>query len=136
MVAIVAHMTRDRARALRRDMTEAEVRLWSRLRDRQIDGLKFRRQHILGAYIADFVCLEKRLVIEVDGDQHAEAGVASCDASRTAHLEADGYRVLRVWNSDVLSNLAGVVDTIAETLRHLPSTPRRARRQPPPPNRA
>jgi very-short-patch-repair endonuclease len=100
----------DRARALRRNMTEAEKKLWSRLRERQIGNLKFRRQAPLEGYIVDFLCIEKRLVIEVDGGQHAE--LTAEDAERTAKLEAKGYRVLRFWNPDVMRNINGVVEMI------------------------
>lgn len=117
-------------------MTEAETKLWAKLRDRQVEGLKFRRQHALGPYIANFVCLEKRLVIEVDGGQHALDKNIATDARRTVQLAADGYQVLRFWNSEVLANLAGVIDVIATELRRLPSTPRSNHQTTPPPNRA
>ena len=103
----------SRARELRITMTDAERRLWSALRGRRLRGFKFRRQHRLGPFIADFVCVEHRLVIEADGGQHAERAV---DARRTAWLEARGWRVLRFWNNDILANSEGVQDAILREL--------------------
>ena len=103
------------ARKLRRNPTDAEARLWARLRRKQIDGHRFRRQVPLGPYVADFACLETRLIIEVDGGQHDER--AELDARRTAWLEANRFRVLRFWNNDVLQNIGGVVETIRAALR-------------------
>jgi len=96
-------------------MTDAERALWSRLRKRQLKGLLFRRQYPLGRYIVDFVCLEQRLVIEVDGGQHNDQ--QTYDAMRTPWLEAQGYRVLRFWNNDVLTQTHAVVESIAASLR-------------------
>ena len=104
-----------RARGLRQRQTDAERLLWSRLRGRALEGFKVRRQHPVGPFVADFACLEARLVIEVDGGQHAER--ATSDAQRTAYLQAEGFRVLRFWNADVLGNLDGVLEVIAATLR-------------------
>jgi len=102
-------MSIERARRLRLDSTEAEKRLWSLLRDRGLGGHKFRRQRPIGPYIVDFVCLERHLVVEVDGGQHSRSGG---DADRTAWLSEQGYRVLRLWNSVVFGNLEGVAETI------------------------
>jgi very-short-patch-repair endonuclease len=102
------------ARRLRVNQTDAETVLWNRIRNRQIDGHKFARQVPIGAYVCDFVCREKQLVIEVDGGQHAES---AADAIRDANLTAEGYRVLRFWNNDVLGNLEGVLITIQSALR-------------------
>ena len=102
------------ARRLRRDSTSVEARLWNKLRSRAIDGHKFVRQQPLGRYIVDFVCRERRLVIEVDGGQHAES---STDLVRDRWLREHNYRVLRFWNNDVMSNMDGVLETIAEALR-------------------
>lgn len=96
-------------------MTDAEQRIWRHLRLRQIDGHKFRRQHPIGHYIADFVCIERKLIVEVDGGQHADQ--LEYDAARTASLESNGYRVLRFWNNDVLGNIEGVLTQILEALR-------------------
>jgi very-short-patch-repair endonuclease len=108
-------MTTARARSLRRRMTDAERRLWSKLRLRQIEGFRFRRQAPVGPYIVDFICLETKLIIEVDGGQHAAE--KDKDDERTAWLEAEGYRVVRFWNNDVLSNTEGVVRMIYSALR-------------------
>ena len=102
------------ARRLRGNQTDTETVLWNRIRNRQIDGHKFARQVPIGPYICDFVCREKNLVIEVDGGQHAESVT---DAVRDAYLIAEGYRVLRFWNNDVLGNLEGVLITIQTALR-------------------
>jgi len=99
------------ARGLRRRETDAEKRLWSRIRDRKIDGWKFRRQVPHGPYVLDFFCFEASLVIEVDGGQHAD-GRAAHDRRRTAYLERGGLSVLRFWNGDVLNNMDGVLETI------------------------
>ncbi|MBV8574414.1 MAG: endonuclease domain-containing protein, partial [Acetobacteraceae bacterium] len=106
---------RDRARTLRRAMTEAERRLWQILRSRQTQGFRFRRQVPIGPFIADFVCHEARLIVEIDGSQHDPA--AEEEASRTRFLEGEGYRVLRFWNVDVLNNPEGVRSAIAEHLQ-------------------
>ena len=109
---------RDRARSLRREMTDAENSVWRILRLYQIDGHRFRRQVPLGRYIADFVCHDARLIIEIDGGQHQ--GSAPHEAQRTRFLQDQGYRVLRFWNNEALSNLAGARATIAENLRCYP----------------
>jgi very-short-patch-repair endonuclease len=106
-------MPSTHARRLRQNPTEAEIRLWSKLRLKQIGGHRFRRQVPIGPYIADFACLERRLVIEVDGGQHSESGT---DDVRTAWLERQGFRVLRFWNNDVLGNTDGVLTVIADHL--------------------
>ncbi len=90
-------------RALRNNMSDAEQALWHLLRCRQISGLKFRRQHRFGDYILDFVCLENKLVIEVDGGQHEQQ--AWYDENRTQKLQAAGFRVLRFWNNEVLKEI-------------------------------
>lgn len=105
-------VTKSRARELRRASTPEERLLWSRLRNRQL-GAVFRRQQPLGFYFADFVCLEHKLVIELDGSQHAGS---EYDAVRDAALQARGFRVLRFWNNEVRGNLNGVLERIAEAL--------------------
>lgn len=105
-------MPNIRARELRKSMSDAESKLWSALRQRQIDGLRFRSQHPLGPYIVDFVCLERRLVVEVDGGQHGEPNQIAHDAQRTRWLESEGYRVVRAWTTEVFDNLDGVVEAI------------------------
>ena len=105
-----SHPDIERARRLRQQMTDAEVRLWLGLRDRQIGGHRFRRQVPMGPYIVDFACLKARLVIEVDGGQHAED--EERDERRTAWLAGRGFRVLRFWNTEVLQETEGVLETI------------------------
>jgi very-short-patch-repair endonuclease len=102
------------ARRLRVNQTDAETVLWNRIRNRQIDGYKFARQLPIGAYVCDFVCREKQIVLEVDGGQHTDSAT---DAVRDEYLVAEGYRVLRFWNNDVLGNLDGVLMTIQAALR-------------------
>jgi very-short-patch-repair endonuclease len=106
-------LTRDRARKLRRAAADAENKLWARLRNRQLEGAKFRRQHSIGPYIADFFCLEARLVIELDGGQHDEQTRREADERRTRYLQAQGYTVLRFWNSEVSEDMDGVLEAIA-----------------------
>ena len=96
-------------------MTEAERALWARLRRRGVLGLKFRCQQPLGRYIVDFVCLERRLIIEVDGGQHLDQ--EGYDQERSQWLEGQGYRLLRFWNSEVLSSTDAVVEAIATALQ-------------------
>jgi very-short-patch-repair endonuclease len=105
---------RVKARQLRRDQTDAEQTLWARLRDRQLCGAKFRRQHPVGPFVADFCCTQRRLVVELDGGQHAVEVAA--DEKRSRFLETQGYRVLRFWNHDVLTNTDAVLERIAEVL--------------------
>ena len=92
-------MNRDKARALGKNTTDAERLLWKHLRLRQIGGYKFRRQQALGHYIVDFVCLEKRLAIEVHGGQHSEQ--TDYDTWRSAWLETQGFRILRFWDHEI-----------------------------------
>ena len=120
--------TLAKAQRLRRETTDAERKLWSALRNRQLNGAKFRRQQPIGPFIADFVCQEHRLIVEADGSQHAEG---DGDARRTAFLESKGYRVLRFWNSDILTNLRGVAELIAVALS-IPHPARAARESPSP----
>ena len=100
-------MLTERARSLRRNLTEPEQRLWQKLRNRQLGGLKFRRQSPVGPYVADFLCLEARLIVEVDGETHASTQAA--DAGRTAFLENEGFRVIRFSNVEVMENVEGVL---------------------------
>ena len=104
----------ERARKLRQNQTEAEKLLWSRLRRRQMAGVRFRRQVPIGPYIVDFASHEAKLVIEVDGGQHDRDSDA--EKARTERIERDGYRVLRFWNNEVLGNIDGVVQTIEAEL--------------------
>ncbi|MDD3799090.1 MAG: DUF559 domain-containing protein [Novosphingobium sp.] len=102
------------ARKLRQNQTEAEKLLWSRLRARQVEDAKFVRQFPIGPYIADFACRSLMLVVELDGGQHADNAQ---DVERTRVLESCGYRVIRFWNNDVLSNPDGVLETVAREVR-------------------
>ena len=103
-----------RARGLRGNLTDAEQVLWNALRNRQISGKRFRRQVPIGPYIVDFVCFENKLVIEVDGGQHAQN--EHYDANRTAWLEAEGFKVIRFWNNQVLVEKEAVKESIFEAL--------------------
>lgn len=96
---------------MRSNLTDAERKLWSHLRYKQLNCLRFRRQHPIGPYVVDFVCLEVRLIIEVDGGQHG-----SPHAERDQWLQSQGYQILRFWNNDVLTNIAGVLTTIETML--------------------
>lgn len=100
---------RSFAKTLRRDMTEAEGRLWEQLRGRRLEGLKFRRQVPIGSYVADFFCADAMLIVEVDGSQHADS---VHDRQRAMALKALGFRVLRFWNDEVLREMNAVCDTI------------------------
>jgi very-short-patch-repair endonuclease len=103
---------RERCRQLRRGATDAEAVLWRLLRNRQIAGRKFRRQHAFGAYILDFYCPERRLAVETDGGQHFDPEQADHDRKRTEYLAARGIRVLRFTNAEVLTNPEAVVEVI------------------------
>jgi very-short-patch-repair endonuclease len=105
-----------RARGLRREQTEAERRLWRKLRDRRLGGFKFVRQEPIGPFVADFVCRERALILEVDGATHSTDKEVASDAWRTAFLEREGYRVLRATNAEVYENLDGVLETILAAL--------------------
>ena len=109
--------TRTRARRLRKDSTDAESALWNLIRNRQLLGYKFRRQVPVGKYIADFACLERMLVVELDGGQHQEQ--ADYDAGRTLWLESQGFMVIRFWNSEVLGNPEGVQQAILTALKEV-----------------
>lgn len=102
------------ARQLRKHMTDAESQLWRHLRRRNIEGFKFRRQHPLGPFVADFACLEARLIVEIDGGQHGER--ESYDGRREAWLRQQGYRVLRFWNNEVLCETESVLEVIRDSL--------------------
>jgi very-short-patch-repair endonuclease len=105
---------RRRARVLRQAMTDAERKLWYALRDRRFANFKFRRQVPIGPFIADFVCFEARLVVEVDGGQHAES---QYDQRRDRWFATNDFRVLRFWNNEVLANVQGVMTVLAQALK-------------------
>jgi very-short-patch-repair endonuclease len=108
---------RGRAKELRSQATDAEHRLWQILRAHRFAGYKFRRQVPIEFYIADFICFAERLIVEVDGGQHAES---TRDAKRDAFLRSQGYRVLRIWNDDLFINEEGVAKLILPALQQPP----------------
>ena len=103
-----------RARELRLEPTQAEARLWVQLRSRRFEGIKFRRQHAIGRYVVDFCAPARKLVIELDGSQHLDQ--ESADASRTAFLVSQGYRVLRFWNKDAMNDIDRVMQAVQQAL--------------------
>ena len=105
----------SRERLLRRNQTRAEALLWERLRDRRLVDRRFRRQHRIGKYYADFVCIDAHLVVELDGSQHLDQ--AAHDAARSARLQSLGYRVIRFWNDEVFLHLDDVLEAIVDALR-------------------
>jgi very-short-patch-repair endonuclease len=115
-------LLRQRARSLRSAATDAERKLWASLRAHRLRGWKFRRQQPIGPYVVDFICFERRLIVEVDGSQHAQ--MLDRDAVRDAFLNKRGFLVLRFWDNDVLKETAAVLDWIAQVaLLHTPSPP-------------
>jgi len=109
--------TNPHARRLRKEATDVERLLWSVLRNRQLDNHKFRFQATIGPFVVDFLCAEKRLIVELDGGQHSE----DVDRERTAYLEKAGYSLIRFWNSDLTQNLDGVLEAIRLKLSALPA---------------
>jgi very-short-patch-repair endonuclease len=122
-------MVNERARELRRTMNARERKLWRALSNREAGGFRFRRQHPIGSYIVDFICLDSRLVIEVDGGQHGDDKQIAHDQRRTAWLSAEGYRVLRFWSNEVMSNTEAVVARVVEAA--LNSSPSRGEEETP-----
>ncbi|ACP24355.1 hypothetical protein NGR_c05590 [Sinorhizobium fredii NGR234] len=114
--ADVPPKARANARRMRSAMTDAELKLWSELRAHRLLGLAFRRQVPVAGYIVDFACAEHRLIIEVDGSQHASTGNADYDRQRTQHFESHGWTVLRFWNDDVLSDIDNVCEHIVRVI--------------------
>jgi very-short-patch-repair endonuclease len=145
----IDNFRRKTARRLRVNSTAAEVLLWRELRKLETKGTHFRRQVLIGPYVADFACLASRLVIEIDGSQHGEEPNKSRDEMRTRWLESEGYRVVRFWNNDITQNPAGVLEVIYAALygsrdtepkvikhrrkRGVTSSRRATRADPPPP---
>lgn len=105
-----------RARSLRRLQTKQEYELWQKLRNRQLEGIKFRRQVPIWNYIADFVSNEKKIIIEVDGRQHNKKLIKVYDMERTQALELKGFKVLRFWNNDISNSIDGVLEKIRSAL--------------------
>ena len=120
-----------RAGELRKDPTPAERKLWSRLRNRQLNGVKFRNQHAIGNYVPDFCAVKEKLIIELDGGQHAEEDAVQYDNERTKYFESLGYRVIRFWNNQIMKDMNGVILAIMYALEKnsLPPPP-----SAPPPN--
>ncbi|QJQ32313.1 DUF559 domain-containing protein [Sphingomonas lacunae] len=114
----ITRQTNPHAARFRRDSTEAERCLWRSISNRQLSGYKFRRQASIGPYIADFLCISARLIVEVDGGQHTE----ETDAARTAWLEDQGYRVVRFWNNEVMGNIEGVLTVLLAELQRRSAT--------------
>jgi len=102
-------------RSLRKNMTDAEHKLWYLLRDRRFEGYKFRRQYPIGPYIADFACTKYGVIVELDGSQHTDR--TEYDHARDRYLTQQGYRVVRIWNNHVFENTEGVMQHIAEVLK-------------------
>jgi very-short-patch-repair endonuclease len=110
------------ARQLRKNSTDAESLIWNNLRNRSLEGVKFRRQQSFGPYIVDFIAVEKKLVVELDGGQHVTN--KALDEDRDQYIETEGYRILRFWNNEVLENTEGVLERIRqEILKGYPLTP-------------
>ena len=107
------------AKTLRKNSTEAEKLLWKYLRSKQLDNFKFRRQQQIDNYIVDFICFEKRLVIELDGGQHSVE--TEMDLIRDNYLREQGFKVLRFWNNEILKNINGVMEVVREILISSPS---------------
>ena len=105
------------ARELRQKQTDAEGALWTRLKDRQLEGVKFRRQQSISSYIVDFTSFKRKLIIEIDGGQHNEGETRERDKNRTMWLKESGYQVLRFWNNGILMNMEGVLGKLREALR-------------------
>ncbi len=108
-------LPRDTARSLRANATEAEQKLWSKLRKGQLYRFQFRRQYSIGPFFVDFICLDANLIVELDGAQHADQ--KEKDQSRSDFLRTNGYEMLRFWNSEVIGDVDSVVERIAEVLR-------------------
>ena len=102
----------QKARELRKNMTKQERKLWTLLKNRQFYGYRFRRQFPIGFYIVDFVCREKKIILEIDGGQHAESSATQYDIERDYFLESQGYKVIRFWNNDIDKNLEGVFEKL------------------------
>jgi very-short-patch-repair endonuclease len=119
----VSNKLRSNARELRKNSTDAERILWSELRDHRLNGIGFRRQVPIKNYIADFACHAAKLVVELDGAQHVSDQAEQADAARSAVIEARGFRILRFGNHDVMTNRAGVLETIAAAVAERVPTP-------------
>jgi very-short-patch-repair endonuclease len=105
------------ARNHRSNMTDAENRIWYYLRNRRLNGYKFTREQVIGSYIVDFVCRKKKVILEIDGSQHAYA--IEYDNRRTTFLEKKGYKVIRVWNNEVFDNITGVLESLLNVIENV-----------------
>ncbi len=103
-------------RRLRYRSTKPELLIWQKIRNRQLNNSKFRRQHSIGPFVVDFYCPEKSLVLEIDGDSHATKRGREIDVERTAYIESQGYKIIRYHNKDVLENLEGIFDDLLNKL--------------------
>ena len=121
----VSPANRGNARKMRKAMTDAELKLWNEVRAHRLMGLSFRRQMPIAGYIVDFACPDKKLIVEIDGSQHAQAEAAAFDAARTAKLEAIGWTILRFWNDDVIRDIDNVCQhiVIMAGLADMPAPP-------------
>ncbi|MDR7223159.1 endonuclease domain-containing protein [Aminobacter aminovorans] len=108
----VVPANRNNAKSMRRKMTDAELKLWNELRAHRLMGLGFRRQYPVAGYIVDFACPAHKLIVELDGSQHADAANVEADAVRTLRLEQDGWTILRFWNDDVVRDMDNVCQNI------------------------
>ena len=128
----ISDFKRQSARRLRENTTVAEQILWRHLRRLDVSGSHFRRQVVIGPYIADFACLAQRLIVEVDGSQHGDEDGLHRDERRTQWLQAEGYRVIRFWNNDVMSRTDAVLEVIHNMTAVTPPRPQEAGDPPPP----
>lgn len=111
--------TRIHAKSMRSNMTRAEAIMWNKLRELKIDGIMFRRQHSIGFYIADFACVKLKLVIEIDGATHSSESEIASDKKRDEYMKSKGWEIIRVWNSDIYTNLIGVMAFIETRVNEL-----------------
>jgi very-short-patch-repair endonuclease len=130
----ISRFRRERAKQLRSNTTEPEQALWRALKRIPVYGTHFRRQVPIGPYVADFACLKARLLIELDGGQHAQDEIAARDEARTRWLKGEGYRVIRFWNAELSKDLNGVLDTIYAALYGSPQSEAVALPTPPRPD--
>jgi len=107
------------ARNLRQRQTNAEKKLWYFLQNKNLDGMKFRRQQPIGNYIVDFVCFERKLIVELDGSQHIDERIKIADNRRTSWLESEGFIVLRFWDNEILENTVGVLERIQKITKYI-----------------
>jgi very-short-patch-repair endonuclease len=128
----ISDFKRNTANRLRANTTGAEQILWRHLRRLDVKGSHFRRQVVIGPYIADFACLAERLIVEVDGSQHGDEEGLRRDETRTRWLQSEGFRVIRFWNNDVMSRTDAVVEAIQTMIAATPPRPQDAGDPPPP----